>query len=163
MQQILTASGKTIYSFRLGSFFPPQVYSCGVLGIPVGIYLFFHGMFLQPLLVLFFSILLVTASKGVAINFKKKWVKKYVRMGGLPFGNEIPYQELEEFVLVKRRVSQSMYSRASSTTLRYDLYQAFALTDRQKFLLVEGKRKEKVLARLQALCRASGVPINDLT
>lgn len=84
-------------------------------------------------------------------------------MGSLPFGREVPYKELEEFILVKRRVSQAMHSRVSSSTIRYDLYQVFAIADRQKFLLLESKRKEKALAKLQALSKAAAVPVKDFS
>lgn len=164
MQKKMEVRAITRYSFRRGSFFPPQVFYSGVLGVGGAIFLYLKGHSdFSILILLIVSFLLIFAYKGTLVHLRKQYIKQYVNLGGILFGNDIAYQELKELYVEKKRMSQTMYSRASSSTVRYEVYQAYAVADQQKYLLTEGRKKEQVMAKLKELSLAAGLPVKDLT
>lgn len=161
IQAGLLTQNKSFFSFKLGSFFPPQVYYCGVIGLAGAVYLLYLEHFFYSGMLMLLSALLVFTNKGVSVDLKNKLIKKFINVLGLSLGSDVPYQELNSLVLVKSRQSQTMHSRGSTTTIWFDLYRAFAVADQQKILLMESKRRGVIYKKLKALSDTAAIPIEE--
>ena len=137
------SSEKTKYSFKLDSCFPPNFYALGIFGIIAGLtMIFYFDSNLYGVILLLISLPFCFTSKGVRINLKNKTIKTFTSVVGIEFGNSSPYRQLKELRLKSERISQTMNSRGSSTTLRYTEYTIVLITDSDRYDLDSAKKRD---------------------
>ena len=113
-----------MYKRKLKSFFPPGSKISAGLILIIGIMAVYYGLqgdvgyFLIGLVISLISIFMITAEKGIIINFELKKYKNYWGLLGLKFGSWESLPEIEKVVVTEFKEGSSYHRRGSASILR---------------------------------------------
>ncbi len=146
-------------SFKIESTFPLNFILVGLVGIAGGLVLTLEGPIVIGIPVLLISAAVVTTQRGTSINTEKRFIKRFTSVLGLKVGKKESYDNIHELRIKEQKMSQTMNSRGSSTTIRYTMYNAYLITDDDSILLGGNKKKDKVVKRMTKAADNLGVPL----
>ena len=148
----------TFYFLRPSPF--PQLYYVGYVGIIFSIVQFFMGSFSQGVFFLLLSL---------GILLLKFWSKFDATNSTITdFFTFIPYRTkklagISEVVLTEGKVSQTLNSRGSTSSINYTQYKIVIVTAEGNYILKEGRSKSKLLTKAKLVTNSLGVKLNDYT
>ena len=113
-----------MYTRKLKSFFPPGSKVSAGLILIVGIISVYYGLqgdmeyFLIGLVISVISIFMITAEKGIIIDFKLKKYKNYWGLPGLKFGSWESLPEIDKVIVTEFKEGSSYHRRGSASIHR---------------------------------------------
>lgn len=149
------------FDLRLSRYFANQWLFVGLLLMATGVILIFKVLLVGVIFTLM-STLIMTTHYRLAINFDDKSYHDYVWLFGLKFGDKGIFENVEYIFIKKNKVSQTMNSRGSSTTIRkgeYDAYLKFS--EKNKIHLLTSDSKKQLLKKLSEIATKCSTKIFD--
>lgn len=157
--------------FKTANYFTGMPYVLGFVLTPIGIFLLFSPQIIIGAILLIAGIIILSTHYRLAIDHTKKQYTEYVFILGLKAGIERKAFSSIEYVFIKKsKVSQTLNSRASSTTIQkiqYDGFLKFSEDNKVHLMTVENKgailKKLKVIAsrlNLKILDYSDETPVN---
>ena len=141
-----------MYNRKLKSFFPPGSKVSAGLILIIGLTAIYDGLqgdnvyLLIGLAISVISVFMITANKGIIINFNRRIFKNYWGLVGLKFGSWGSLPEIEKVAFTKFKEGVSYHRRGSASILRgKEKYGAF---------LMYHDSRRKILASLSDQFRA---------
>ncbi len=155
---MMTRKNKVL-SFTRGAYFPDNFIFLGAAGAGAGLLLFALGKPWAGAILLLLSLPLTFTRQGISLDPVNKTIKEFTGLFGLELGKKRPYDQLIKLVLKKERRSQTMNSRGSSTTIRYEVYNAYLITDRETLLLTSHKNQGRVMRKIETVADQLHLPL----
>ena len=152
-----------ILSFKRGYYFPDNFIFLGIAGAGAGVVLLVIGKpWVVGAVLILLSLPLSFTYRGISLDPANKTIKEFIGIFGLEFGKKRPYDQLVKLVLKKERRSQTMNSRGSSTTIRYEVYNAYLVADTETLLLTGSKNQARVMRKMEAVANQLHLPFEIL-
>lgn len=108
------------------------------------------------------STIIITTHYRLAINLEDKTYHDYVWMFGLRFGEKGTFEDIQYIFIKKIKVSQTMNSRVSSSTIRKEMFDAYLkFSEENKIHLLTEESKEELLAKLTEISSKINTKIID--
>lgn len=145
-------------SFTLDSYFPQSLVILGVFGIAGSLALIVVGKIFFGIVLIVISLPLSFTKRGTSINPGNKTIQEFTSIVGIKFGKDESYNDLKMLKLKERRVSQTMSSRGSVSTIRYTIYNAYLITDERSLLLTGDKRKSRISNKMEQAAKVLSIP-----
>ncbi len=151
----------TIVDFRISQYFSNQWIFVGFLLIIIGLGIIFKVIIIGVLLSLM-GIVIITTHYRLAINLTAKTYHDYVWLFGLRFGEKGMFENIEYIFIKKIKVSQTINSKVSSTTIRKEMFDCYLkLSEENKIHLLTIESKEELITRLRELSSKINTKIID--
>lgn len=158
-------------NFRTANYFTGMPYVLGFILAPVGFILLFSPQTTVGVILLVTGIIILSTHYRLEIDYNKKQYTEYVFLLGIKTLVERKAFQAIEYVFIKQtKVSQTLNSRASSTTIQktqYDGFLKFSEADKIHLMTLENKglllKKLRVIAsqlNLKILDYSSETPID---
>ena len=148
--------GKTLV-FKSGTFFPENFVFVGIVGAIVGVSLIVTSSTGAGVILLLLSLPLFLIQKGVRLDPVHKTTKEFTGILGIELGKKRSHNQLVKLLLKKEKYRQTMNSRGSSTTLRYEVYNAYLVTDKETILLTRGKNEKRIARKIKSVADRLGL------
>lgn len=98
------------------------------------------------------STIIITTHYRLAIDLHEKTYHDYVWFFGFRFGESGTFERIDYIFINKIRVSQTMNSRVSSSTIRKEMFDAYLkFSEENKIHLLTLENKEKLILKLKEL------------
>jgi hypothetical protein len=148
---------------KTSSYFPSTWRFVGVLFTVAGVAIATVNIYIG-LVMIIGSILVVTTHYRIKIDFNAATYYEYTWIVGFKTGERGRFDKIQYIYINKNQVSQTMASRAQSTTVmswEYNGYLKFSET--QKIHLQSSRRKNEVVRHMQALGAQLKCEVHDLS
>lgn len=147
--------------YRLARYFSNQWIFVGFLLLAGGAVLIFKTLVGGVILVLI-SVVIFTTHYRLAIDLNKKSYYDYVWLLGLKFGDKGIFEKIEYIFIKKNKISQTMNTRVSSTTIRKEVYDGYLkFSEENKIHLVTQDSKQQVVSKLVEIATKLNAKIFD--
>lgn len=151
-----------IIDCRLSRYFSNQWLFFGLLLLVTGVILIFKLLIVGAIIVLMISVLIFTTHYHLSIDFNQKSYYDYVWLLGLKFGEKGTFESVEYIFIKKSKVSQTMNSRGSSTTIRKEEYDGYLkFSEENKIHLLTSDSKKQLLKKLSEIATKYSTKIFD--
>ena len=152
-----------VVDFRTSLYFSGTIIFMGVLFVVAGFFLFtirnFGGAI--PLLI---SVAIFTTHYRIRIDFESKEYFDYLWILGFKNGEKGKFKNIEYLFIKNNKVSQKMNSRASSTTIRTEVYDGYLkFSEEDKIHLITKSNKERLVKELTRIASMLNTRIVDYT
>lgn len=151
----------TAIDLRISRYFSNQWLFVGILLMAGGIVMIFKVIIVGIFLTLI-STIIITTHYRLAINLNKKTYHDYVWFFGFRFGERGTFEKVDYIFVKKIRVTQTMNSRVSSSTIRKEMFDAYLkFSEENKIHLLTLESKEELITKLKELSTKIGTKIID--
>lgn len=148
--------------FKTANYFTGMPYLLGIILTPAGLLLVFSPQIIVGAFLLVAGIVIITTHYRLLIDYRLKVHIEYISIVGIKVGAEKKsFVDLQYLFVKKSRVSQTLNSRASSTTIQkfqYDGFLKFSEDDKLHLMTLENKAA--LIKNLKAI--ASKLKVNIL-
>ena len=104
------------------------------------------------LIILLTSVVIFTTHYRLKINFNNHEFHDYLWIMGLKNGEKGKFQSIEYIFIKKSKVSQKMNSRASTTTIRREVYDGYLkFSEKDKIHLMTEDNKDTLIKKLNLI------------
>lgn len=146
---------------RIAPYFPGLMLIPGlvfmIMGLVFVVKIPFIGIFL-----LLMSVIIFTTHYRLAIDLDKKTYHDYLWLMGLKSGERGAFDTIDYIFIKKVKVSQTMNSRVSSSTIREESFEAYLrFSESHKIHLLSKKKKYFLVKKLKPLAELLQVKIYD--
>jgi hypothetical protein len=154
---------KNTIDFKASNYFTGMPYVLGFLLTPIGFVLLFSPQLIVGAILLVAGVIILTTHYRLSIDHTKKQYAEYVFVLGLKTGMERKSFSSIDYVFIKKvRVSQTLNSRASSTTIQKDQYDGFLkFSEDDKVHLMTFESKDKLQKKLRPIASQLNLRILD--
>ncbi len=136
---------------RISRYFSNQWLFVGILLMVGGIVMIFKVIMVGIFLTLI-STIIITTHYRLAIDLNEKTYHDYVWFFGFRFGERGTFERIDYIFIKKIRVSQTMNSRVSSSTIRKEMFDAYLkFSEENKIHLLTIESKEELITKLKEL------------
>lgn len=133
---------------RISRFFTNQWLFVGILLMVGGIVMIFKVIIVGIFLTLI-STIIITTHYRLAIDLNEKTYHDYVWLFGFRIGERSTFDRIDYIFIKKIRVSQTMNSRGSSSTIRKEMFDAYLkFSEENKIHLLTEESKKKLITDL---------------
>jgi hypothetical protein len=152
-----------VIDFKTSNYFTGMPYILGCILAPAGIIVLFSGKFVIAGAMAIAGIAILTTQYRISIDFNDKHFTEYVSIFGIKTEKEISNFSVIEYVFIKRiKVSQTLNSRASSTTISKEQYEGYLrFSEQAKVHLMTLDDKNALLKKLRTISAQLNVEIFD--
>jgi hypothetical protein len=154
---------KTLTDFKTSNYFTGMPYVIGFVIIPIGLLLLFSPKIIAALVLFAVGIGILTTHFRLTVNQSTKKYTEYISLFGLKVGKGISrFEEIQYLYIKRKKVSQTMNSRASSRTIekeQFDGFLKFSETDKVHLMTTDGK--EALVKRLRPIAKLLTIKIVD--
>jgi len=150
------------FDFRTSSYFPMGVNLFGILIGLTGLALIFSPNPIAGIVCITASIIILTTSYRIEINFEKKLYKDYVWFLGIKNGKAERFENIEYLYIKQSKSSQRMNSLITSKTFTKDTFDGYLkFSEEEKIHLLTKENKASLIKKLTPIADALGVKIVD--
>jgi len=152
-----------VIDIRTSLYFPGSILFIGVL-LLVGSGALFIIKGLVGTIPLLFSAIIFTTHYRLRIDLDSKEYFEYLWILGFKNGEKGKFENIEYLFIKKKKVSQKMNSRASSTIIRSEVYDGYLkFSEENKIHVSTQSTKEKLMNQLSPIASVLNVKIVDYT
>jgi len=150
-----------IIDIKISGYFPISVTIAGIGFLIVGL-VFVVKIFLIGIFLLLMSAIILSTQYRLTIDQDKKTYYSYLWLLGLKTGERGTFNSIEYIFIKKIKVSQTMNSRTSSTTIREETFESYLrFSESDKLHLFSRKKKDQLLNKVKPLATVLQVKIYD--
>ena len=144
---------------RTSGYFSGPGFSFGMVWLLLGMFVASKSVVLLVILVGIGSVFALT-QKGFRIDPVAKTYQQYYRIAWLKLGERTPFEEIQYLFIKKGKVSQTMNSRVSTSTIHSEEYRGYIkFSEAEKVQIYAHKDKDRVLKKLQPLSKGLSLRI----
>jgi hypothetical protein len=148
-----------IFYFSKPAIFP-QLYYVGYIGVIVSVVQFFTGNEPQAGVILIISIVILLLRPWSMLETQNKILREFFAF--IPYG-KIKFDQIISIKFTEGTVSQSFFSRGSSSDFKYVQYKIIMETDTDMIVLQVGGSKKKMVKKASKIASAEKVPFINFT
>jgi hypothetical protein len=154
---------KNVVDFRTANYFTGMPYVLGFILAPIGLILLFSPQMIAGAILLIAGIIILSTHYRIEIDYTKRQYAEYVFLIGVKTGvKRNPFAAIEYVFIKKVRVSQTLNSRVSSTTIQKVQYDGFLkFSEDNKVHLMALENKGTLLKKLRAIASKLNLKILD--
>jgi len=150
-----------VIDIRTSLYFPGSILFIGVLLLVIAAVLLFDKG-LVGIIPLIFSVIIFTTHYRLRIDLDSKEYFEYLWILGFKNGEKGKFENIEYLFIKKAKVSQKMNSRASSTTIRSEVFDGYLkFSEENKIHISTQSTKEKLMNQLTPIASVLRVKIID--
>lgn len=148
---------------RLSNYFTGMPFILGGILAPIGLMLLFSPQPIVGAVMLVAGIAILTTHYRLQIDRETHQYIEYIWIFGMKAGHEKQRFDDIKYVFVKKiKVSQTLNSRASSTTIQKNQHEAYLkFSDQHKIHLITSDSKEAVLGKVRPIASQLSTRIID--
>ena len=147
--------------FKTSNYFSGLIIFLGIILVPVGLLLMIKSIVLGTTILLV-SMWIFTTHYRLSVDFDKREFHDYLWIFGFKRGEKIKFEKAEYIFIKKSKVSQKMNSRATTITIRKEVYNGFLkFSEQVKIHLMTEDKKETLKRKLDVIAGKLKVKIVD--
>lgn len=138
----------------------PQLHFVGIIGILYAIVQGALGNYTQAGFFMILSILIMLLRSWSRLDIKNKTLTDFFLL--IPY-RKLKIQHISSIRVAENVVNQTLNSRGSTSTIRFDIYRLLLVTDSESIILKESKDKGRLLKKAGQIALTAKVQLDDRT